>query len=266
MVGDAETVFPNDDEGLFRFPSNAIIRPHEVVIVAYNASEFYDYYGYWPNYEIIDSTPNIPNVELYLPDRFGGNFTFEVYGDEAVLGMISPYDPEFIYIIDMIIYGNSTALPGIVNAPRPSTVYPALQRSGALDSVDMWYTTSLATHIPLNFTSKYGVLKPGEELLLKLPKSNLTVVAEKPSTLLIAYLASLSKPRSIPLRFDYIRSYDVVIKSNASVKIKLSTKFDERFNTTSIKALLLSKDGVWVELPTSVEYPTLKSTLVHVHI
>ena len=132
VVGDTENLY-SDDEGLYRFP-NATLGPGAIVIVAYNATMFHDYYGFWPDYEIVDSTPTVPDMEKYLPAKFTGQLDFNATGDEAVLGMISPYDPEFIYILDMTAYGNSTALPVPLPSTPPET--PAvLVRIGALDSI-----------------------------------------------------------------------------------------------------------------------------------
>ncbi len=134
VVGDAETLYPGDDEALYKFPGG-VLGPGEAVIVAYNATSFYQAYGIWPDYEIVDSTGHVPDMEPFNTDRFNGTFSLDPAGDEVVLARISSFSPDFLYVQDMVPYGNSTALP--VKKPElPEEPVKALARLLPLDSID----------------------------------------------------------------------------------------------------------------------------------
>lgn len=141
LVGDADNLY-RDNEAMLAFPSG-ILNPGDYVIIAYNASEFEQVYGVSPDYEVINSTPSVPDMVPYLAYRFTGNFSLDPSGDEVVLAMKSPYDPTFIYSIDVIPFGNSTMLP-VANAPAPTASEPVVVRLGTLDSRDPARVTRLA--------------------------------------------------------------------------------------------------------------------------
>ena len=145
LVGDAENLY-RDTEAMLSFPGG-VLEPGDYVIIAYNATEFTQAYGITPDYEIVDSTPEVPDMIPYLTERFAGDFNLDPAGDEVVLAMKSPYDPTFIYSIDVIPYGDSTMLP-VDNAPAPTSGEPVVVRLGTLDSRDPATVTRLA-HAPV---------------------------------------------------------------------------------------------------------------------
>ncbi len=50
------------DEGAYEFPPGAVIRANSYLIVAYSGEEFYLRYGFYPDYELVDSLPEVPNL------------------------------------------------------------------------------------------------------------------------------------------------------------------------------------------------------------
>jgi len=64
-VGDK--VVPGNPEGMYQFPSGASIETGQVIIVADRADVFTNTYGFYPDYEYIDSDGNVPDMSKYIP-------------------------------------------------------------------------------------------------------------------------------------------------------------------------------------------------------
>lgn len=174
LVGDAETLY-RDNESLLAFP-NGTLPPGGYVIVAYNATEFRIAYGLPADYEIVDSDPSVPDMVPYLTYRFTGDFNLDPAGDEVVLAMKSPYDPTFIYSIDVVPYGNSTMLP-VENAPAPIPGEPVVVRLGTLDSRDPGRVTR-TSYAPVG--AAFSAVVEGKALL-QWKRGSLLVEAPSPT-------------------------------------------------------------------------------------
>lgn len=107
-VGDAEV--QGDHEGMYQFPEGAIIQPHEVIVVANRASAFIEQFGFFPDYELIESDPSIPNLSQYF-QWSGYNLELTNDGDEVLL-----LDGEE-HLVDTVSWGHSTFA---LNPPPPS--------------------------------------------------------------------------------------------------------------------------------------------------
>ncbi len=251
VVGDSENLY-SDDEGLYRFPGG-VLEPGESVIVAYNATEFYEYYGFKPDYEVVDSDPAVPDMQAYLPERFTGTLDFNTTGDEAVLGMLSPYDPEFIYMADMIAYGASTALP-VETAQPPSTAYPVIARLAPLDSIDHSYTTSLSTGPVREAVSSYAeALAPGEDLETVYGRTSLVVEAVTGVEELVASIYLPATWPETPVVAKYTVTVDVVVKaSSGDYRVLLEHRAPYMISPGSVEAYYLAPNGSWKPLEASV--------------
>lgn len=62
-IGDEESIWGG--EGMFRFPEGSIIAPGQVVVVAQIAVGFRAMYGRDPDFEIVDSIPQVPDMVRY---------------------------------------------------------------------------------------------------------------------------------------------------------------------------------------------------------
>ena len=264
LIGDAETVFPGDTEGLYRFPSNAALEPGGTVIVARNATRFLEVYGFLPDYEILDTRPEVPQVSLYLPGRFQDNFSLDPAGDEAVLAMISPYSPDFLYIVDMLPYGNSTALP-VQAAKAPTSVYPGIERLGSLDSLHPALVTAGAAVPPRDGVAVYEELPPMlPELGLAIGRALLKVKALEPASVTAALFRLHRLPEATPVADKHIAySYDVVVKTNASLDVVLEIA-SKPVAPGSAEAYLLAPNGTWVRLEAETLRRTIGTVVQHV--
>ena len=62
-VGDE--VIQGNPEGMYQCPTGATIDPGQVIIVAYRADVFTTTYGFLPDYELINTDNNVPDMSLY---------------------------------------------------------------------------------------------------------------------------------------------------------------------------------------------------------
>ncbi len=148
-VGDEET--QGKGEGMVRFPPQTTIGPQGLVVVAKNAAQFYDRFGFYPDFEARVSgadyadTPTVPNMVKHTAWASGG-WALSNSGDEMVL--LGPADQ----IVDAVVYkaGDYAAVgvSGKISAPAPRS----LQRVGAGDSNDMNADFAIAEPNPGSLT------------------------------------------------------------------------------------------------------------------
>ena len=100
-IGDSEE--QGDMEGMFKFPSGAIIDPGQVIIIANNGAEFSEAFRFLPDFELSDSGETVP--DMVKDDTWaGGNVNLSNSGDEILL-----VDQDNA-IIDMVSWGKSTGI------------------------------------------------------------------------------------------------------------------------------------------------------------
>jgi hypothetical protein len=98
-IGDAE--FPGDREGMLRFPSGVVIAPQQVIVVANRAAQFIATNGFAPDFELIESNPEVPDLMKYVS---WSTYSIELTdnGDEILL--LNAEDS----VVDAISWGSST--------------------------------------------------------------------------------------------------------------------------------------------------------------
>ncbi len=111
VIGDVDNLLGDTDpeDGLYVFPDGAIIPPGGYIVIAYDATAFYETYGFKPTYEISGTDPDVPDLvkydTKYGTNKFPGNWNLSDTGDEVILGV----DVNgFIKVIDAVWYGSST--------------------------------------------------------------------------------------------------------------------------------------------------------------
>ncbi len=131
VIGDADNFIDGDDEGLYRFPQGTILPGHGSIVIAYNGSAFLKGYGFKPDYEIVNTLPDIPDLQLYDPSKYTGSWNLDDAGDEVVL---AEDQNGFLQVIDAIWYGNSNYLS---NPYDTSTISAGtlLKASGGYDAL-----------------------------------------------------------------------------------------------------------------------------------
>jgi hypothetical protein len=81
-VGDE--VVQGNPEGMYQFPAGATIDPGQVILVANRADVFTTTYGFYPDYELIESNENVPNMSKYQAWAIG-LVTLTNPGDEVLV-------------------------------------------------------------------------------------------------------------------------------------------------------------------------------------
>ncbi len=100
-VGDEESIWGG--EGMFRFPDGATINPGQVIVVAQKAVGFRELYGRDPDYEIVESIEQVPNMDQYRLWS-SGELALANDGDEVLL-----LDSNNL-LIDAISYGDNQTI------------------------------------------------------------------------------------------------------------------------------------------------------------
>ena len=119
-LGDAKQ--PTDFEDLRHFPTGALIQPLDTIVVALTASGFHSDFGFYPDYEILDSNPGVPNM-IDDPDWGDPDAILQLGngGDEVLLR-----DPVH-QLVDAIAYGSGN-VPGNVSCPLLGASDHSLER------------------------------------------------------------------------------------------------------------------------------------------
>lgn len=81
-IGDEET--PGGGEGMYVFPKDVYLEAGEVLVVAYRGTTFLTMYGFKPNFELIASDANVPEMLKYS-NWANGSLNLSNAGDEILL-------------------------------------------------------------------------------------------------------------------------------------------------------------------------------------
>lgn len=119
-LGDA--VLREDFEDVRRFPANSILSARGVIVVATSADDFFETYHQWPDFEILETTADIPNL---IDDPS--------WGDTAALLRLGNQGDEIILrnaldeVVDVVTYGTGS-FPGQISCPLLSSTNHSLER------------------------------------------------------------------------------------------------------------------------------------------
>jgi hypothetical protein len=121
-IGDEELA--GGIEGMLRFPPGAVLPGGQTVIVANKGSAFFTRYGFYPDYEIANTSPDVPDMQPYTS---WGTSSLDLSNTADELLLLDGRDE----LIDSLSYGNSIVYlnPSIPAAPEGSSLerYPADQ-------------------------------------------------------------------------------------------------------------------------------------------
>ncbi|MBI5034600.1 MAG: lamin tail domain-containing protein [Chloroflexi bacterium] len=152
-IGDEET--KGSGESMYIFPNGTFIAPNTPLIIARNAAQFRNRFGFDPNFELVTTgvltdTPSVPNLAKYTAWA-SGSLSLANSGDEILL--LGPNDE----LVDSVAWGNSNfaaiGLRGHASASEPRS----LQRYSIQDSNSMTYDFFKGTPSP---RSLFSVLPP----------------------------------------------------------------------------------------------------------
>lgn len=68
-IGDEET--QGSTEGMYQFPISATLTSGQVILIANHADVFTTTYGFYPDYELVDSDSHVPNMDVYASWSLG---------------------------------------------------------------------------------------------------------------------------------------------------------------------------------------------------
>ncbi len=101
-IGDEET--SGGGEGMLQFPRGAMLTPEGLVVVANQAKSFLDTYGFYPDFEMFDSDPSIPDMLKYstwasgsVNLSNGGDDVLILNGDDHLVDTVSWGDSVFAF-------------------------------------------------------------------------------------------------------------------------------------------------------------------------
>jgi endonuclease/exonuclease/phosphatase family metal-dependent hydrolase len=108
-LGDEES--QGGGEGMVRFPSDALIEPATVIVIAQTATGFRRLFGQDPQYELRESDTSVPNLATDT-EWAAGEVALANDGDEVLL-----FDQNGL-VVDAVAYGDSAyASPGTYSGP-----------------------------------------------------------------------------------------------------------------------------------------------------
>jgi hypothetical protein len=98
IIGDEEMA--GGGEGMLAFPPGSAILAGEVVVIANQADVYYSIFGFHPNYEIIDTQPDIPDMVKFT-NWATGSVNLSNNGDDMLV--LDKHN----HLIDAVSWGNS---------------------------------------------------------------------------------------------------------------------------------------------------------------
>ena len=124
-IGDETS--PAGNEGMLRFPDGYYIGQGQTLVIANQAQIFKSWYGFLPDFEIVDSDPRVPDLVPY--PRWGkSSIKLSNSGDEVLL--VDPWDT----VVDQLCYGES----GLLSAPDEGHSLARIFHHGEQDQLEEW--------------------------------------------------------------------------------------------------------------------------------
>ena len=129
-IGDEETL--GGGEGMYAFPAGASIGVGDFQVVANDAASFFATYAIWPDYELSDSVPAVPDLEKYSPWATG-SVNLADGGDDLLL---LDYDDE---LVDAVSWGGSSfAFEPSASSPEPGASLSRVPADGDSHTAADW--------------------------------------------------------------------------------------------------------------------------------
>jgi cardiolipin synthase len=126
MLGDAR--LRDDIEGMYLFPAGTVMAPCRPLVVAVKGDHFHADYGFYPDYELVDTLSAVPDL-LKHPSWGAGQFALANAGDELML--LDPAGQP----VDVLSWGDG-GFPDVVSHPGVSQDGASLERFPAWQDRD----------------------------------------------------------------------------------------------------------------------------------
>ena len=136
-VGDEET--SGGGEGMFTFSPGASLPAGEVILVANRAITFFSLYGFNPDYELVNSDPEVPDLVKYSAWA-GGTVNLSNSGDDVLI-----LDGDDM-VVDAVSWGSSTfafdpSVPPVAEGHSLERQPAGVDTNSAVDWFDQTYPT-----------------------------------------------------------------------------------------------------------------------------
>lgn len=118
----SDAVTPDDFEDLRRFPPGTMLGAREALVVAVSAVSFEEQFGLVPDFEILDSSAHVPDLQDDMD--WGDPAAFLQLGNEGDEILLRSPDGK---VIDVVTYG-AGSYPGIVPCPLVAAAGYSLER------------------------------------------------------------------------------------------------------------------------------------------
>ena len=153
-IGDSENLIDGDDEGMYSFPSGAVIQPHGYIVIAYDASKFKEAYGFSPSFEIASNDPDVPDLIPYNTSKFTGSWNLDDNGDEVILAL----DQDgFLIVIDAVWYGNSEYMKTSIGQPDSGAPLDITNIDPGDGIIDKYFIGSSSYLDAIKMSDKYEI-------------------------------------------------------------------------------------------------------------
>jgi hypothetical protein len=131
-IGDEETI--GQGEGMMRFPPGSVLLEGEILVIANQAMSFYSKYGFYPDFELMNTNAVVPDLTPY-GDWSSGSINLSQSEDELLL--LDKNDQ----VQDCLSWGGSTwafspAIPGVEQGHSLARIPADVDTNQASDWVD----------------------------------------------------------------------------------------------------------------------------------
>lgn len=131
-IGDEETI--GQGEGMMRFPPGSVLLEDDILVVANQALSFYSKYGFYPDFELVNTSAAVPDLTNY-GEWSGGSINLSQSEDELLL--LDKSDQ----VQDSLSWGGSTwafspAIPGVAQGHSLARIPANVDTNQASDWVE----------------------------------------------------------------------------------------------------------------------------------
>jgi hypothetical protein len=144
-IGDEETI--GQGEGMMRFPTGSVLLEGEILVVANQASSFYSKYGFYPDFELVNTKAVVPDLATY-GEWSSGSINLSQSDDELLL--LNKNDQ----VQDSLSWGSSTwafspSIPAVPQGHSLARIPANLDTNQASDWVDQAQPVPGKIHLAL---------------------------------------------------------------------------------------------------------------------
>ena len=232
-VGDA--AISGDPEGMYTFPIEEMIPSGGIILVANRGDSFETQYGFYPDYELINTDPSVKDLTSY--DRWaGGPIRLGNQGDELIL--MNGWDD----LVDSLSYGDS-------NYQLFQPPVPIGPEGSSLARYPMDYDNDMQSDWIISKNPSPG-------------KINMGLATQTPTSIPIPTLTPTSSATSSPV--PILPTISPTITFSATMTVSLTNTVTESIPTSSSTITPLSSStGLYTPQPsqTPSPIPALTNTL-----